>query len=48
MVCEFFCNPLISLKSRCKTETETQVETQARKHAHDPLVPFGRKGNGGT
>ena len=37
MVCEFFHNPQISLKSRCETETEIQAETQTRKHAHDPL-----------
>ena len=37
MVCEFFHNPLISLKSQHEAETETQVETQTRKHVHDPL-----------
>ena len=31
MVCEFFHNPAISLKSWHETETETQAETQTRK-----------------
>ena len=36
MVCEFFCNPPISSKSRCKTKTETQAETQTRKTCVGP------------
>ena len=41
MVCKYFDNPPISLKSQHETETETQVETQTRKQAHDPLVKIG-------
>ena len=37
----FFHNLQISSKSHAKTETKTQVETETRKHAQDPLSDLG-------